>query len=410
MTLTERIRQKAVDLGFDLVGVAPAGEARHAGAFRRWLENGHHGAMNWMARDPERRIDPRRVVPGARSLVMVGVSYFIENPPPEIRDDPSRGRIARYAWGPDYHDALSPRLEELVAFIKQEAGRDVRCRYYIDTGPVLERAWTAEAGQGFIGKNTLLINPQYGSYVFLGGIITDLELDYDEPASDNGATLQMPKSEPGVFQMLPTPPRYAARSGHPSKEGRKKGFPPLPGGVRPATGGTGGGLSDVPHRSRTATCGACRRCLDICPTHAFPAPYVLDGNRCISYLTIELRESIPEELRPLMRNWIFGCDECQSICPWVRRYSRPPEKNFLKYDPAECAPPLLELIELDEEGFRRRFRGTPVLRPKRRGLLRNVAVALGNWGDPAARPALERAARDPEPLIREHAEWALGRM
>ncbi len=411
MNLSERIKMKAVELGFDLAGIAPAGEVRHAGAFRRWLENGHHGTMHWMARDPERRIDPRRVVPGARSLVMAGVSYFIENPPPEIWNDPSRGRMARYAWGSDYHDALSPRLKELVAFIKQEAGRDVRCRYYVDTGPVLERAWTAEAGQGFIGKNTLLISPQYGSYVFLGGIITDLELDYDEPATDDGATLRMPVSETGSFRAPPTP-RPACGGTDPSKGGEGD-LSPLLGGVPRSRSESGrGGLFAPPHRTRprTATCGKCRRCLDICPTSAFSAPYVLDSNRCISYLTIEYRGSIPEELRCRMKNWIFGCDECQSVCPWVRRYSRPQGKKFLKYDPDMCAPPLLELIGLDEEGFRRRFRGTPVLRTKRRGLLRNVAVALGNWGDPSARSALECAARDMDPLIREHAEWALRRL
>ncbi len=359
MTIEERIKQKAVELGFELAGIAPAGENRHADAFRNWLAAGRHADMDWLARKPERRVDPRIVVPGARSLIMVGVSYFIQNPPPEKWNDPSRGRIARYAWGQDYHDVITPLLKSLVEFIKQETSEETRCRYYIDTGPVLERSWSAEAGLGFIGKNTLLINPGLGSYVFLGGILTDLELDPDEPAQDDGAT-------------YPAKPEQDIR--------------------------------------RAGTCGSCRRCLDICPTHAFPAPYILDSNRCISYLTIELRGSIPEPLRVKMSNWIFGCDECQSICPWVRRYSRALEDNFLTYDHEISAPRLLDLIELDEDGFRKRFRKTPVIRAKRRGLLRNVAVALGNWGDPSAKPALERAVADSEPLIREHAKWALERI
>jgi epoxyqueuosine reductase len=158
---------------------------------------------------------------------------------------------------------------------------------------------------------------------------------------------------------------------------------------------------------KDASCGTCRRCLDICPTHAFPASYVLDSNRCISYLTIELKGAMPVELRSRVANWIFGCDACQSVCPWVHRYARPSEHPFLSFEPERCVPSLLDLMALDDDGFRKRFKGTPMKRAKRRGLLRNVAVALGNWGDAAAVPVLERALHDPEPLIREHAAWAL---
>lgn len=351
----QRIREKAQELGFELVGIAPARKARHSSAYQAWLEEGHAGEMGWLESEPERRLDPRRVLDGALSVVALGVSYYTEDPPPDLWNDPSRGRIARYAWGADYHDVLTPMLQELAAFIRKEAGDEGSTRFYVDTGPVLERDVAARAGLGFIGKNSLIINPGYGSYVFLGEIITNIELDYDEPAVDDGATLP---------------------------------------------------LSD----GRTGTCGSCTRCVDLCPTHAFPAPYVLDSRLCISYLTIELKGEIPESLRPRMQNWIFGCDECQSVCPWVKRYSNPRDEPFLGFDANRCAPSLLELMTLDDAGFRERFRGTPVTRSKRRGLLRNAAVALGNWGDPEAKPALEAALKDPEPLVQSHAAWALERI
>ncbi len=353
VTLTERIKEKAYELGFDLVGVAPATRAPHADAYASWVDAGYAAAMGYMVRDVARRQDPCHVLPDARSVVVVGLSYFVANPPADLWDDPSRGRVARYAWGLDYHDVMTPRLRQLADFITRQARRDVQHRVYVDTGPVLERDFAVQAGLGFIGKNTCLINPTMGSYLFLGEILVGLELDFDEPAA------------------------------------------------RPGVGGT---------RGRVGTCGACTRCLKVCPTRAFPAPYVLDGNRCISYLTIELKGSIPPDLRPLMGNWIFGCDECQAICPWPRRFAQPTRASFLRFDPNLAAPKLLDLMGLTDEQFRARFRGTPLWRAKRRGLLRNVAVALGNWGDPQAIPALRRALDDPEPLIREHAAWALAKL
>jgi len=360
--LTELIRERAYALGFDLIGIAPASRAPHSDAYSVWVEAGYAAGMGYMQREPARRQDPRQVLPGARSVVVAGVSYFVSEPPADAWNDPSRGRIARYAWGLDYHEVMLPRLHELADFIGREAGQGVHYRAYVDTGPLLERDFAARAGLGFVGKNTCLISPLLGSYVFLGELLVDLELEYDPlPGSDSAAEVR----------------QWSARD----LSARKSG-----------------------------TCGSCTRCLAICPTHAFPAPYVLDSNRCISYLTIELKGSIPPELRPLMGSWIFGCDECQSVCPWPRRFSRPARQPFLRFDPDSCAPRLLDLIGLDEAGFRRRFAGTPVLRARRRGLLRNVAVALGNWGDPQAVPALLQATQDPEPLIREHAAWALERI
>lgn len=336
-----RIREQAVALGFDVVGIAPAGPVPWSEAFEEWLAARHHADMRWLAKNRGRRTDPRRVVPDARSVILVGFSYYVEDPPASIWDDPLRGRVARYAWGTDYHQELLPRLLELKAFIEREGTGTPQCRAYVDTGPLMERSWAAEAGLGFIGKNTLLISPNYGSYLLLGGIITDLELEADEPVLGTG------------------------------------------------------------------TCGECRRCLGTCPSHAFPAPYILDSNRCISYLTIELKTSIPEKMRPLMGTWIFGCDACQEVCPWVRQCACPSERRFLAFDAERFAPDLLELMTLDEAGFRQRYKGTPILRAKRRGLLRNAAVALGNSGRKEALPALRQAAQDHEPLVREHAEWAI---
>jgi epoxyqueuosine reductase len=359
MSLSQRLKEKAFELGFDLIGLAPAERAPHAEAYRRWLAQGYQAGMAWLAREPQRRADPRLLLPGARSVVVVGLSYFVLNPPAELWDDPARGRLARYAWGLDYHDLMLPRLRLLGDFIARESGQTASQRSYVDTGPLLERDFAAQAGLGFIGKNTLLINPKIGSYLFLGEVLLDVELEYDEPAPDGGASCRL------------GPPGESKRIG---------------------------------------TCGRCTRCLDICPTHAFPAPYILNSQRCISYLTIEHKGPIPAELRPLLGNWIFGCDECQEICPWVRRYRRPTQADFLRYEPDRAAPKLIELLALDAAAFRARFKGTPVLRAKRRGLLRNVAVALGNWGSPAALPALAQALHDPEPLIREHVAWAIERI
>jgi epoxyqueuosine reductase len=378
MNLTERIKARAVELGFDLVRIAPAGVAPHAKEYADWVAAGMMGEMAYMARDLERRSDLRRVLPSAQSAIVVGLNYYTIDLPDEVKHDPSRGLIARYAWGVDYHEVMTPRLEELARFVREESGQEVvahperneveskgahsstmplrdsaqnaspQTKVYVDTGPVLERDWAQLAGLGFIGKNTCVINPRVGSWLFLGVVITDVDLN-----------------------LTPNP--------SPKK-------------------GEGGG------------CGRCTRCFTACPTNAFPAPYVLDARKCISYLTIELKGSIPLELRPLLGNHIFGCDICQDVCPWPTRFAAPTkERSFYPVDLDRAAPKLIDLAQLREEDFKQRFAGTPLLRSKRRGLLRNVAVALGNWGSAEARETLEILARDPDPIISEHAQWGLQR-
>lgn len=376
MTLSADIKEKAYELGFDLVGVAPAQRAPHADAYTAWVDAGYAATMGYMVRDVPRRQDPRQLMPGARSVIVVGLSYYVLDPPTDLWDDPARGRIARYAWGMDYHDVMMPRLRQLAGFITRQTRRAVQSRVHVDTGPILERDFAIQAGLGFTGKNTCLINPHMGSFLFLGEILLDLELDYDTPAIDAGAAIEF------EGELRPISHR-ATKSGSTTSQS----------GTR-----------------RLGTCGACTRCLEACPTHAFPAPYVLDSHRCISYLTIELKGPIPVELRPLMGRWIFGCDVCQSVCPWPRRFAQPTRLDFLNFDPEYAAPKLLDLIGLRDDEFRKRFGRTPLWRAKRRGLLRNVAVALGNWGNPRAIPALQLALDDPEPLIREHAAWALAQI
>lgn len=341
-TLVERLKAKGRELGFTFVAVAPALPSRHSRYYRAWLEAGYHGQMSYLARLDAlaRRENLALTVPNAQSVVVAAANYHTQHLPPEILNAPSRGIIAGYAWGIDYHTLLTPKLRCLQDWLQAQAGAPVNGRAYVDTGPVLERELAARAGLGFIGKNTCLINPRLGSYIFLAEIIVDYPLPFDEP--------------------------------------------PQPG-----------------------TCGRCARCLDACPTGAFPQPRVLNSNRCISYLTIELKGDIPLPLRPLLGNRIFGCDICQEVCPYNRRFALPTGDPAFAAALDRMAPPLLDLISLDEAAFRARFKDSPLKRAKRRGLLRNVCVALGNWGHRRAVPALRRAATDPEPLVRRHARWAL---
>ena len=354
--VTQQVSIQAHRLGFDLVGIAPASAATTAAHYHAWLEKGFQGTMAYLARPDAvaRRGDLTRIQPGVKSVVVVGTNYYAGPLPPGLEDDPSRGIIARYAWGLDYHDVLLPRLHQLAASLEATigsgTGKAAAHRAYVDTGPILERELGARAGLGFVGKNTNLIHPRLGSWFFLGELLLTIEI-------------------------------------------------PVGG---PAAAGSSAGTRE--------TCGQCTRCLDACPTAALVAPYLLDARRCISYLTIELKDPIPRALRPLMGNRIFGCDICQEVCPWNRRFARPSIESAFQPRPSTIGPGLLDLMALDEEGFRRRFRGSPVKRAKRRGLLRNVAVALGNWGNPKAIPMLARALCDAEPLIRGHAAWALGRI
>jgi epoxyqueuosine reductase len=327
--------------GFELAGCAAATPAETRAAYGEWLEAGCAGEMHYLSRDPDRRADPRLVWPETASVLVVGLNYHTWEPAPERRADPGRGQVARYALGDDYHEVIAEKLKRLLEWAQGRGEGSVQGRYYVDTGPLLERDLAARAGLGWAGKNTCLLNREQGSYFFLGALLLSVAL----------------------------PPDGAA----------------------------------------TAHCGSCRRCLSACPTGAFLAPYVLDARLCISYLTIELRGPIPRELRPLIGNWIFGCDICQEVCPWNRKAAAGTEARFSPRDTLKT-PELIPLLDMTQDEFSRTFRHSAVKRAKRRGFLRNVCVALGNSGDAEAVPALACALRHEEPLVRGHAAWALGRL
>lgn len=333
--------EHALGLGFALCKVAQCTPPRHGAAFLEWLDNGMAGEMGtWLDRSKHKRVDPQEVLPGARSVVVLAMNYWQGPPPasPVLKGDVGvGGRIARYAWGSDYHDLIEAKLCALDGFMQSLGGRQ---RYYVDTGPVLERDFAAEAGAGWQGKSTMLLHPELGTWYFLAELLTTLELTPDAPV----------------------PPR----------------------------------------------CGSCTRCLDACPTGAIrhDQPYRLDARRCVSYLTIELKGSIPLELRPLIGDRIYGCDDCLEACPW-NRFAKVSREATFQARPGTTGWALRDYLALTDEDFRELFRGSPIKRTKRRGLLRNVCVALGNVGDTTDLPALRRAAQDAEPLIVEHAFWAI---
>jgi len=346
------IRQRAAELGFDDCRFTTAAPPASAENFSGWLAKKNHGEMAWLERNAEKRVEPQKVLAGAKSVIALAASYAqsdtwrvaSDKKSPAAAHHPSLitpnfpGVIARYAQFKDYHEILGERLKALAGFLDSVADRKITSLWYVDTGPVLERDFAQRAGIGFVGKHTNVISRRLGNWIFLAEILTTLELAPDAPEKNH--------------------------------------------------------------------CGRCTRCISACPTNAITAPFQLDARRCISYLTIELKGPIPVEFRRAIGNRIYGCDDCLAACPW-NKFAR--EGNLMKARARQdlATPDLIELLQLDDAGFKARFAGTPLLRTKRRGILRNVCVALGNVGDAAARPALEKAAHDPEPLIAEHARWAL---
>ena len=339
--LKKRVKECALELGFDLVGIASAEAfSEHESVTLQRIRAGLMDGLPWFTEARVRRgCDPQTLLPGARSIVTVGMSYYLHQEEPREGASPT-GRVARYAWGDDYHKVIKERLRGLTDRLSEELGREVSARWYVDDGPMLDRAAAERGGIGWFGKNTNILTRSHGSWVFLGQLVTDLELEPDPPL--------------------------------------KK------------------------------TCGSCVRCIDACPTGAIVAPYVIDNARCISHLTIENRGPIPREYRPLMYDWVFGCDICQDVCPVNLKAAHAREQAFRKRRFAY--PELVSLLRMSNEEFRERFRNSPAKRAKRSGLRRNACVALGNSGDRGAVPALVEALGDDDPLVRGHAAWALGRL
>jgi epoxyqueuosine reductase len=337
--LTSQIRIAADEIGFDLIGFAPAVTATGFADFQQWLNRGYAGQMGWMSAREDAYQHPSGVMPGVRSIVMLGLNYLTDEP---LAPTVGSGRVSRYAWNDnDYHDLVRARLRQLANAVRA-IQPDCRTRGVVDTAPLLERDFASLAGIGWQGKNTLLINKKLGSWLFLAALLVDVELEYDEP-------------------------------------------------------------------HLASHCGTCTRCLDECPTEAFPKPGVLDARRCIAYLNIELRDRpIPAELRHGVGDWLFGCDVCQDVCPW--NHKAPPGHDEFRpssgMNPADCRA----LLQMGESQFKSQFGKTPLERPGRVGILRNAAIVLGNQRDVASIPLLGDCLHDESSLIRGAAAWALGQM
>lgn len=342
--LSGLVKQAAGQAGFDLAGIAPVQDFPELQFFPKWIAAGHSGEMKYMAaRDEQgqlKRASLRKAVPWARSVVVCAINYNTKQPYSTAVADQERGWISRYAWGAeDYHDAVMERLRAVERKLRSagESEGTVETRCYVDTGPLVERVYAKYAGAGWIGKNTCIIHQKLGSWLFLGVILTSLELQPDLPAPDR--------------------------------------------------------------------CGSCTRCIEACPTDALIAPYQLDANRCISYLTIEKRGAIPEELRSGMGRHVFGCDICQDVCPWNRKA---PATEAEEFQPrSELVNPALDwLAEMRAEEFREQFRKSPVKRSKLSGMRRNAVIAMGNSGDRKFLKTLQGLAEDADEVVAEHARWA----
>jgi epoxyqueuosine reductase len=334
---TSQLKSHAQQLGFRWTGVCPATSAAGYPHLVQWLNAGYAGEMHYLKKRQDAYEHPTHVLDGVRSLLMLGLPYCTATP---AAPQPGQARISRYAWGElDYHDLIHNKLHQLSDYARS-LFPTARVRGVVDTAPLLEREFAVLAGLGWIGKHTLLLNREGGSWMFLAALLLDQPLEYDSPWQQD-------------------------------------------------------------------YCGTCTACLDACPTGAFPQPYVLDARRCISYLTIELREAIPEPLRAGIGDWLFGCDICQDVCPWNRRA---PQSNEPAFHPRADLNPLdlFPLFSWTEDEFRQHFRHTPLWRAKRRGILRNAAIVLGNQRHPESIPHLTQALTDPEHLVRSAAAWALG--
>ena len=343
--LASALKEKAFELGFQQCAITLPDMRSEESYLREWLEKNYQGEMGFLADHFEKRIDPKQLVDGTLRVIMVRMDYLPSDVKfTSILANPNKGYIARYALGRDYHKLIRNRLKHLGQWLEERCEQSIKFRPFVDSAPILERPLARDAGLGWVGKHTLLLNRSAGSWFFLGSLFIDLPLPIDTPESETH-------------------------------------------------------------------CGKCTACMDICPTNAFPAPYVLDARRCISYLTIEHRGSIPEEFRPLIGNRIFGCDDCQLICPWNRFAKHTNEVDFSPRHQLDNQD-LLELFSWSEEEFLAKTEGSAIRRTGYQGWRRNIAIALGNSGDPKALEAIKSAvdAQIDTPMVQEHLLWALNQL
>lgn len=337
----------AAEVGFDFCAAVSLDRPIDITETQRRVQAGYLADMKWFERSLEKRSDLRRWMPDVRSLITVGLSYFCENPPRELWDNPARGRIARYAWGPDYHKILTNGLRKMAAGLQQLVEHPLPWRACVDSGPVFERHFAAAGQAGFITRNTMFVHAQYGAYVVLGELLVSVPLEPSPPAPH-----------------LPADP-----------------------------------------------CPSCRACFAACPTHALVADYTLDARRCLAYLTVEHRTAIPAEFRRPMGRWIFGCDECLQPCSYaLRALPSAGGLKYWKFDPDTSAPPLFEVLRWTERDFLERYAGTAVERIGWRRFLRNALIASGNSGEKSLADLLTLHARSSDDLLSEHAKWALARL
>jgi len=339
-SLEHRIKSKALDLGFDVCGLASVSNPWPAGArLAEFIDQGRHGSMDWMARTAERRAHPKAMWPGARSAIVLGLNYGPDADPLAALEHRDRATISVYAQGDDYHALIKKRLKALARWLVAETGCELKV--FVDTAPLMEKPLAQTAGLGWQGKHTNLVSREFGSWLFLGSVLTDLALQPDAAETDH--------------------------------------------------------------------CGACRACLDVCPTKAFPAPYQLDARRCISYLTIEHAGPVAEEFRAAMGNRIYGCDDCLAVCPWNKFAETAREAAFHARETLQN-PPLADLARLDGAGFRALFAKSPIKRVGRDRFVRNVLYAIGNSGDAGLAEVAQSLVDDPAAVVRDAATWALRRL
>ena len=370
--MTEMVKNSAAHFGFDAITISSAYPLEQDGQrYQNWCADGYAAGLQYMMRPFPRRWVPQDLLPSARSVISLAVNFYGD--PHRVLPRSGFGRVARYAWGLDYHEVLLQRISEWLKTLKESAGSSMESKILIDSSPLLERAFAARGNMGFIGKNTLLISRKLGSFIFLAEVLTNLDLSPDL-SSDLPPDLPNSIASPNVANVANV-----------------------------------SNVANIAKENSKDACGSCRQCIVDCPTNALQPGRRLDARKCISFWTIENRSAIPLEMREGIGHWVFGCDVCQEVCPYE---GISPPSRWKEFSPSSGCGPYLSIVEIleiqEEEDFKNRFRGTPILRTKRDGLVRNACIVAGNQKLQKALPHLEKILqKDKSPMVQEHAQWAI---